>query len=487
MTRPRHPASVRPSLLHSLFLPSILFLAFGLPACDPPEPPTPGDPPAAEDAVRVGEPPPRAVLAIENVTIISTASEGEVLEGGTVLVRDGRITAVGPSGEVEVPDDAERIDGQGRYLMPGLAEMHGHLPGGGADREDVERTLFLYVANGVTLVRGMQGHPAQLETRDAVARGELLGPRLVVSSPAQGWGNTPTAEEAPDRVREYADAGYDLLKIGENPSSEAYSALVETAAEVDLPVAGHVPDDVGLQGVLDAGQVTIDHLDNYVEELIPQEHRAGIAPLWGVAEAAHLAEEDRIPDLVEATVAGGTAQVPTMVLWEIFFGDRSGEELREALPEVRYMPRTTVDGWVEALEARHEAIGDPEGAARVVELRRQVFRALHEGGAEFLLGTDSPQLFSVPGFANHREMALWVELGMSPWEVIRTGTRGVAEHFGETAEFGAVEEGMRGDLILLEANPLEDVGNIQRRAGVVVDGRWLSEEEIQRRLAALAW
>ncbi len=418
--------------------------------------------------------------------MVSTRAE-EVVPGQTVLVREGFIAAVGPADQVGIPEDAQVVEGAGHYLLPGMAEMHGHLPGGGADPATVERILFLYVANGVTLVRGMQGHPDQLEIRDRVARGELLGSRVLVSSPAQGWGNTPSAEEAPSRVREYTGAGYDLLKIGEDLSPEAYRVLVETAREEGLPVAGHVPDEVGLQGVLDAGQVTIDHLDNYVEELIPREDRGDLAPLWGVAEAAHLAEEERIPELVAATVEAGTAQVPTMVLWEIFFGNRSGEELRETFPEVRYMPRATVDGWVEALGSRHEAIGDPEGAARVVELRRQVFRALHQGGAEFLLGTDSPQLFSVPGFANHREMALWVELGMSPWEVIRAGSLGVAEHLDEADAFGAVEEGMRADLLLVEGNPLEDIHRVGEPAGVVGDGRWLSGEEIRRRLAAWAW
>jgi imidazolonepropionase-like amidohydrolase len=447
------------------------------------EAPEPEAPPEA--LVPDAPPPDRVPLAIVDVTVLPMDRE-EALPGQTVIIRDGRIAEVGPVDEVEVPEDALPIEGAGRYLIPGLAEMHGHLPGAGADPEAVRDLLFLYVANGVTLVRGMQGHPAQIAVREAIRDGELLGPRLVLGSPAMGWGNVPSLEEVPARIRGFRDQDVDLVKIGEGASPQVYDALVAAAREAGLPVAGHVPDEVGLLAALEAGQVTIDHLDNYVEELVPEDDRRGIAPLWGVASVAHLADEGRIPELVEATRAAGTAQVPTMVLWEVFFGDRSGAQVLADRPEARYMPEEMVEGWVRAVDQRLEQVGHAEGARRTVELRRQVFQALHEGGVEFLLGTDSPQLFSVPGFSLHREMELWVELGMTPYEVLRTGSWNVAAHFGELEEAGSVSPGKRADLLLLEGNPLEDIGHVARRAGVVVDGRWLPEEEIQARLEEIA-
>jgi hypothetical protein len=169
------------------------------------------------------------------------------------------------------------------------------------------------------------------------------------------------------------------------------------------------------------------------------------------------------------------------------FGDVPAADIREATPETRYLPPEAADAWEQGLTSLRETIGHPEGARRVVELRRDIFRALHEGGAEFLMGTDSPQLFSVPGFSNHREMALWVELGMSPAEVIRAGTWNVARHFDELDVAGSVAEGRRADLILLESNPLDDIAALkQARAGVMMRGQWLPEAEIRERLEAIA-
>jgi imidazolonepropionase-like amidohydrolase len=368
--------------------------------------------------------------------------------------------------------------------MPGLAEMHAHIPGTG-ERDFAETVLFLYVANGVTTVRGMAGDPLHLELREQTANGELLGPAIYAAAPGISGNNAATPEQAERAVRERASAGYDLLKVFEMPT-ESYEQMARTAQEIGIPFAGHVPEAVGLTGALDAGQASIDHLDRYVEFLAPgyQDMPDRDAGFFG-SGVVDLADESRISEAVERTVAAGTYVVPTLTLVEHLASPESAEQMIQR-PEMRYLKQDILDDWVRAKQEFRSEPGFQPAAGRLVELRRRLVRALHDGGAHLALGSDSPQFFNVPGFSIHHEMAMMVEAGLTPYEVLVTGTRNPAEYFGVPGEFGTVQAGRRADLILLTANPLEDVANVKRRAGVMVRGRWLPESEIQARLEEIA-
>ena len=428
-------------------------------------------------------------LAFVGVTVLPMAGPGGpvVLENQTVVVAGRQIASINPAGEVEVGDDVEVIEAEGQYLMPGLAEMHGHLPSPRMLPADAKNLLFLYVANGVTTVRGMQGDRSQFTTRDQIARSETIGPRLFLGSTSMHGARVTTPEQAEQLVREYKQAGYDLLKVHEDLTLDVFDAMAATASEVGIPFGGHVPDRVGLLHALEAGQVSIDHLDNYIQALVPEETRPADLPgLLDIGALMEVVDEGRIPQLVEATRAARAWVVPTMVLWETaFYGDRSAAEMRTRRPEARYMPPETVEEWERAVDQRLAA-ADPETNRRVSALRRTILKALHDGGVPILLGTDSPQIFSVPGFAMHHEMRLWVEIGMTPYQVLETGTRRVAEYFDATNDFGSVAVGHRADLLLLTANPIEDIANVASRAGVMVNGRWIPERQIQDRLASIA-
>lgn len=424
------------------------------------------------------------VIAFTGVHVIPMDRE-RVLEDQTVLVADGLIAAVGPSAEVSVPEGTTRIDGQGRYLIPGLAEMHGHLPNPDMPEEVTENVLFLYVANGITTVRGMQGNASQLELRKRIDSGDVMGPRLILGGPSMTGNRVESVEDARRLVREYHQAGFDLLKVHEGLSPEVYDAIAETATELGMPFAGHVTDHVGLFHALESGQTTIDHLDNYIQALVPPEKVPADAPgLRGIGVVLDLVDESRMEQVVQATLDADGSVVPTMVLWESgLFPTEDSVSLLAERNEVRYMPQETVERWASAVDDRLESSG-VETNRRVGELRRRVLRALHEGGVRVLLGTDSPQIFSVPGFSIHREMALYVDTGWTPYQVLASGTRVVGEYFGE--DFGTVAPGQRADLVLLEANPLDDIGNVARRVGVMVAGRYISEEEIAERLETVA-
>ena len=426
--------------------------------------------------------------AIVGVTVIPMDRE-RTLPDHTVLIRDGRIAAVAPAGETELGEGVRRIPGAGRFLIPGLAEWHGHLPGAGSSPQRVEEVLMLYAANGVTTVRGMQGHPSQLELRERVAAGEIVGPRLLVGSPALS-GRIESAAEAERLVAEYAEAGFDLIKVHEGLAPEVFAALAAAARERGIPFAGHVADRVGLFGALAAGQDTVDHLDNFVEVLIPEEERAGMEALRGIAALADRADPARLDAAVAALRGSGAAVVPTMVLWESgILPTRPASALLAERDEVRFMPRETVERWTAAVE---QGLARPGAAnhSRIAALRREILAALHAAGAEILFGTDSPQIFSVPGFSVLRELALQVEVGMTPWESLATATRAVAAHSSRNGwipgDFGTVAPGNRADLVLIEANPLEDIGAVGRIAGVFLGGRYLDAAEIAAALEAIA-
>lgn len=437
-----------------------------------------------ERAAAVAEPATVAssAVAFVDVNVVPMDSE-KILSGHTVLIEDGRIEAVGPAGEVSVPAGAQRIDGTGRYLMPGLAEMHAHLPGERASAEDV---LFLYVANGVTTIRGMAGAPLHLELREETAGGELLGPTIFAAAPGISGNVAPTPEDAGRAVRERAQAGYDLLKVFGMPA-ESYVQMAQTAHEIGIPFAGHVPESVGLVGALDARQASIDHFDRYVEFLAPgyQDMPGREAGFFG-SGLVDIADLSRIPEAVERTIAAGTWNVPTLSLVEHLASPMTAEQMI-GRPEMRYMPPDVLENWARAKREFGERPDfQPDAARELVEIRRELLKALHDAGAPIALGSDSPQFFNVPGFSVHREMEMMVAAGLSPYEVLVTGTRNPAVYFGASGEFGTVQPGRRADLILLEANPLEDVANVRRRAGVMVRGRWLPAAEIDAGLARIA-
>ncbi len=427
-------------------------------------------------------------VAFVHVNVLPMDRE-RVLEDQTVVVRGGRIVAVGPAAEAEVPAAATRIDGRGKYLVPGVAEMHGHYPQQ-VESQFFEDILFLYVANGVTMVRGMQGGPQHLPLRYAIERREVLGPRLWVSAPmlvGRGSSAVTSVQEAEKRVREAKAAGFDHLKVHEGLSAEVYDAIATTAAEVGISFSGHVSNHVGLFKALESGQETIDHLDNFLEAMVEDQEAIANLGLFDLGRLAGQIDDSKIEQVVAATKAAGAGVVPTMALWEALFGSRSGAEWLQLRPETRYMPAAMVERWVSATDQRVEQFGqDPEAIANILALRRRVLKALHEAGVPVLLGTDSPQIFSVPGFSIHHEMQVMVELGMSPYDVLEAGTRRVAEFYGESWDFGTVAVGQRADLVLLESNPFDDIAHFADRAGVMVNGRWIDQREIEQRLAQIA-
>ncbi len=368
--------------------------------------------------------------AFVNVTVIPMAEGAPetILPHRTVLVQDGRILSVLPTGASILPAGVRRIDGTGLFLMPGLADMHVHIS---------SLDLSVYVAHGITMVRncwgweGLQGHMARAEA------GEIVSPTIHSLSPGvdgtpPSWPQTQIImdpSEAPALVERLTGDGWPVLKMYQNLRLDVYNAVAAAAKERGVPFSGHVPHRVGIDRVLEAGQDCIEHLSGY-EVAITAQGGQGY-PAW------FRIHEDRIPALVGKTVEAGTWNCPTLAIF-IALAGRQPAASREAM------------------------------AAN----RRQFVKALYDAGAPLLAGTDSGIDVVAPGSSLFDELAEFHRAGIPREQVLRIATREAARYLGESGEWGAVETGMRADLMLLDGNPLEDLTPLRAPLGTMVRGRW---------------
>jgi len=426
-----------------------------------------------------------APTLFSDATVVTMTGAG-TLPRHDVLVVDGRVAKLAPTGTVEVPPGTRRVDATGRYLIPGLAEMHAHLPG--PDRRDyAEDVLLLYMAHGITTVRGMLGHPWHLELRQSIAARETPGPRLYTAGPSLNGGSAPDVETARRMVREQKAAGYDFLKLHPGLKREVFDAIAEEARAAGMSFSGHVSEDVGLERALEAGQRAIDHLDGYMHTLVEPGCFDGpvAAGIFGIG-LTRCASAARIPAAVKATRDAGTWMAPTEVLLERWVYPPDLEALRRD-PASRYVSDAVLEQWYAGrVRFLGAAVIPADVAEKFVSLRRELIRQLHAAGVPILLASDAPQVFTVPGESALAELELYVAAGLTPAEALATGTVNPARFYGAEDVFGSIREGLEADLVLLEGNPLEDISQLRRIAGVMLRGRWMDRGELDARLDALA-
>ena len=326
----------------------------------------------------------------------------------------------------------------------------------------------------------MLGHPRHLALRDRARNGAIVSPWIYTSGPSLNGNTVPTPDTARQAAREQKAAGYDFLKIHPGILRGPFDALAAAAKEAGIPMAGHVPADVGLQRALEVPYATIDHLDGYVEALAGP----GGPPsqMFGLNLVDRI-DESRIPALVEATRKAGVAQVPTQALFEHWVGMDDPDAMRQ-WPEMRYVDADTLANWV-ANKRKLADTATPENRQRFLEIRRRLLKAMHDGRVRLLLGSDAPQVWNVPGFSLHRELEYLVGAGLTPYEALETGTRHIAEFYGTQAERGTIEAGKRADLVVLEGNPLEDITQTKRISLVSIGKHVLTRDELDARLKEL--
>ncbi|MEQ8337944.1 MAG: amidohydrolase family protein [Cyclobacteriaceae bacterium] len=423
-------------------------------------------------------------LIIENVSIVNVR-DGSISNNQYVAIDSGII--VGISDQEGLSHSSENtIDGTGKYLMPGLAEMHAHIPTETAWGGNVKNTLFLYVSQGVTTIRGMQGNALHLELRTKAENQEIVSPRIFTSSPPLNGSTVKTVEEADEKVRKYAADGYDLLKILPGIKLEVFDQIVKTAKEVGIPFAGHVPADVGVRHALESGYASIDHMDGYLTGLAPESVTSTSESGFFGYNYTDAADTSLIDELVKMSLDNNVWVVPTQTLFTRWFSPGDPQEYA-AQPEMKYMPEDQIEKWVASKTRMIEADNFNEAQWRkYIDIREKCLLALHRKGKGLILGSDAPQVYNVPGFSIHHELEDMLDVGLTPLEAIQTGTINAAKYFNMEGQFGEILENASADLILVNNNPLEDLSTIKSHVGVVVRGRWLSPEEITKELEEIA-
>jgi imidazolonepropionase-like amidohydrolase len=442
----------------------------------------PKAPAIAEPSVSPFTDAPSGAFAVTGATVVTMA--GGVLADHTVVVKGGRIAALGPTGQVEVPAGATVIDGAGKWVMPGLADMHVHL----WNKDD----LTLFLAAGVTTVRNMSGEPRHLGWRSQIASGAWVGPTIITAGPIidgdpPEWPGSAVLDDpagAEKIVAEHKAAGYDFLEPNTRLSLESYQALVAAARRQSMPLEGHVPFAVGLSAAIAAGQRSIEDLDSWLYAMLPD--HVDLSRMRGTVEATRVAlsqfDPSRLPALIGQAIAAHIWICPTLTV-----GNRIGAlddlpALRERTTWLDLMAPAAIERWEQDPRYGRYDFRDYGTVRAAGRLDAEIVAALASASAPILVGTDSGNPFVVPGAALHDEIELLVAAGLPRPRVLRAATADTGRFLGSPHDAGVIAVGARADLLVVSVDPLS-AALPAIPDGVMVRGRWLPRERLEAALA----
>lgn len=429
--------------------------------------------------------------AIEDVSVIPMNREG-LLEHQTVLIGNGKIEQVTAASKAKIPAGYKKIPGSGKYLIPGLIDMHAHFFNEQGNQVNTsEAELKMMLANGVTTARIMAGHPSYLEARKNVQGGTWAGPTLVVASP-QLMGRQPppgefnnyevvtTKEKAAAAVKKARQDGYDAIKITTEINRECYDAIIAAAKTEGIKVVGHVGPKVKLPAALAAGQ-QVEHMDEFIDMLLPDtsyNHGESVSDVnvwrkraWNTVPYL---DESKIPALAERVKRSGIYVTPTNFFFISFFGEGRTEAQIKEQPGYNYIPSVIKEEYWKHRQQYINLAFPKESREKYVRIRKQMVNQLWKAGVPLMAGSDAPGFFLVTGFMLHDELAAFVGAGLTPWAALQTATVHPAR-FLEINK-GTVEKGKTADLLLLDKNPLEDIDNTRSVSGIFKDGKWYDHE-----------
>jgi imidazolonepropionase-like amidohydrolase len=439
-----------------------------------------------------------ATVAFVNVNVIPMDKE-RVLQNQTVIVRNGLITEIGDARQIRIPTGAQRIDGKGRFLIPGLSDMHVHLFTDDEFPDALAEDEFkIMIAYGVTTIRLMTGTPEQLILRSKSAREDILAPTIYAASP-QFTGRkssnayvVTTEEEAREAVRQSKLDGYDFIKVTTFLAAEVYEAIVDEGRKQNIRIVGHADSrSIGLDRALKARQ-QIEHLDSYLEALLPES-----APVKGSVSDIYLynpknwdsidyIDESKIPELARLTVQANPFVTPTLHLFKFTFGKGRTEESFKAQPDIRFYPQKTVDQWMRVSKRYLSTAAPIEKREKYISIRNKMVKAIYDAGGRVMAGSDTPEWLMLYGHTLHLELIDLRDAGLSNYAALESATRNPAMFFGTIEKTGTIEKGKRADLVLLDANPLEDIANTQKRVGVMLKGKYYTQADMNQWLNQIA-
>jgi imidazolonepropionase-like amidohydrolase len=444
-------------------------------------------------------------LVISDVTVID-ATGAPAKPNMTVIITGDRITEIAKTGEASIPKNAQVIDGKGKFVIPGLWDMHVHTAAKG-----LPETYFpLFIANGVTGVRDMAADVGLLkQLRKDINDGKVVGPRIVagqmVDGPNPFWPGLAISisDEASARktVASVKDSGADFVKVYSLIPRQAYFALADEAKKRGIPFAGHVPFSVTAAEASDAGQKSIEHhegillacstiepeLTKTIEQAVrdakdPNQIRTDLLRVLNETgvKALETFSQEKAGALFARFAANGTWQAPTLVVIRAaaFMSDSNFTND----PRLKYVRPSLRESWKNQNDFRLQSKPSESVIRAAFQKRLELTGAMQRAGVKILAASDAVVWYVFPGFSLHDELELFVQAGLSPMEALQTATRNPAIYLGLIDMVGTVETGKKADLVLLEANPLENISNTKRISAVVVGGRLIPRVSLDKML-----